>query len=145
MLHAVARAPALAIAEFVRRSGGAAYSSQILTTFGMSQSSLRRRRHALRRLGIVFIENGAGSLYATEELARTASSDSQSITDQLPAKTRVPHAADQRLAACSDSTPSIRARPRWSTSFPAYWAQLEARQAAIWLEDSFAFGFADRV
>jgi len=65
-----ARAPALAIADFVRRSGGAVYSSQILDAFLIGYSSLRRRRAALRRLGIVFVENGAGSFYTTEELAR---------------------------------------------------------------------------
>jgi hypothetical protein len=66
-----ARAPALAIAAFIRRAGGAAYSGEILSAFGISQPTLRRRRAALRRLGIVFIENGSGSLYAMEELAPT--------------------------------------------------------------------------
>jgi hypothetical protein len=65
------RAPALAIAAFVR-SRGAVYSGEILAAFGISESSLRRRRSTLRRLGIVFIENGSGSFYATDELARAA-------------------------------------------------------------------------
>jgi hypothetical protein len=79
-----AKTPALAIADFVRRSGGAVYSSEILGTFGIGYSSLRRRRAALRQLGIVFVENGAGSFYATEELVRQLPVISQSATDRQP-------------------------------------------------------------
>lgn len=74
-----AKTPALAIADFVQKSGGAVYSSEILGTFGISPSSLRRRRPALRRLGIVFVENGAGSFYAVDALAQ-----------QLPATSSFP-------------------------------------------------------
>jgi len=63
------RVPALAIAAFVRENG-AVYSSEILDRFFLSETTLRRRRPELARLGIVFIENGRGSLYATAELAR---------------------------------------------------------------------------
>lgn len=62
------RAPALAIAGFVRENG-AVYSSEILDRFFLSESTLRRRRPELARLGIRFLENGRGSLYATAELA----------------------------------------------------------------------------
>jgi len=63
-----ARAPALAIAAFVRERG-AVYSTEILDRFFLSEMTLRRRRPALARLGICFLENGRGSLYATAELA----------------------------------------------------------------------------
>ena len=63
------RAPALAIAAFVRENG-ARYSSEILDRFFLSESTLRRRRPELARLGIRFLENGRGSFYATAELAR---------------------------------------------------------------------------
>jgi phage terminase large subunit-like protein len=82
-----ARAPALAIADFVRRSGGAVYSSEILDMFHIGYSSLKRRRLALRRLGIVFVENGAGSFYATEDLARQLPHASPSVTDRLSTAT----------------------------------------------------------
>ena len=67
------RVPALAIAAFVREHG-AVYSSEILDRFFLSETTLRRRRPALARLGIRFLENGRGSIYATAEL-----------TDRLPA------------------------------------------------------------
>jgi hypothetical protein len=63
------RTPALAIAAFVRESGGAVYSSEILDRFFLSETTLRRRRPKLARLGIRFLENGRGSIYAAAELA----------------------------------------------------------------------------
>ncbi len=69
------KAPALAIASFVRRREGAASSSEILERFGIGHSTLRRRRAELASLGIVFVEDGNRSLYATREL-----------TYQLPSK-----------------------------------------------------------
>jgi hypothetical protein len=63
------RVPAPAIAAFVRENG-AVYSSEILDRLFLSETTLRRRRPELARLGIAFIENGRGSLYATAELAR---------------------------------------------------------------------------
>jgi hypothetical protein len=63
------RAPALAIAAFVRERG-AVYSTEILDHFFLSETTLRRRRPALARLGIRFLENGRGSFYATAELAK---------------------------------------------------------------------------
>jgi hypothetical protein len=69
------RAPALAIAAFVT-SRGAASSAEILEHFLIDQSTLRRRRAELRRLGIAFVENGSGSYYALAELVRA--------TQQLP-------------------------------------------------------------
>ena len=61
------RVPALAIAAFVRENGA---RSEILDRFFLSESTLRRRRPELARLGIRFLENGRGSFYATAELAR---------------------------------------------------------------------------
>lgn len=61
--------PALAIASYVRRRDGAASSAEILEHFRLSPSTLRRRRPELARLGVVFIEDGNRSLYATRELA----------------------------------------------------------------------------
>ena len=61
--------PALAIASYVRSRDGAASSAEILEHFWISQSTLRRRRPELARLGIVFVEDGNRSLYATRELA----------------------------------------------------------------------------
>jgi hypothetical protein len=63
------RAPALAIAAFVREHG-AVYSTEILDRFLLSEATLRRRRPELARLGIRFLENGRGSIYTTAELAR---------------------------------------------------------------------------
>jgi hypothetical protein len=63
------RVPALAIAAFVRENG-AVYSSEILDRFFLSESTLRRRRPELARLGIRFLENGRGSFYATAELSQ---------------------------------------------------------------------------
>ena len=90
-----ARAPALAIADFVRQRG-AVYSTEILDRFGIGYSSLRRRRLALRWLGIVFVENGAGSFYATEALVRQLPADSaptaealSTTTEPLPTKSGV--------------------------------------------------------
>jgi hypothetical protein len=51
------RVPALAIAAFVREHG-AVYSSEILDRFFLSETMLRRRRPALARLGVRFLENG---------------------------------------------------------------------------------------
>ena len=62
------RVPAVAIAAFVRENG-AAYSGEILDRFFLSQTTLRRRRPELARLGIRFVENGRGSMYVTAELA----------------------------------------------------------------------------
>jgi hypothetical protein len=62
------RVPALAIAAFVRERG-AVYSTEILDHFFLSETTLRRRRPALARLGIRFLKNGRGSVYATAELA----------------------------------------------------------------------------
>jgi hypothetical protein len=56
------QAPALAIAVFVRERG-AAYSAEILNGFDISESTLRRRRSELRRLGLEFIPRGRGSFY----------------------------------------------------------------------------------
>jgi hypothetical protein len=62
------RAPAAAIAFWIRRRG-AAYSGETIDEFGISESTLRRRRSELPALGIEFAENGRGSLYFTAELA----------------------------------------------------------------------------
>src|SRR5204863_5453041 len=61
--------PALAIASYVRERHGAASSAEIMNEFQISPTTLRRRRPELARLGIVFVENGNRSLYATRELA----------------------------------------------------------------------------
>ena len=71
------RVPALAIAAFVRENG-AVYSSEILDRFLLSETTLRRRRPELARLGIRFLENGRGSVYATAKVA------SQLHTGSLP-------------------------------------------------------------
>jgi hypothetical protein len=60
--------PALAIASYVRGRDGAVSSAEILERFWISQSTLRRRRPELARLGIVFVEDGNRSFYATREL-----------------------------------------------------------------------------
>jgi DNA-binding IscR family transcriptional regulator len=73
------KAHALAISAFVRERG-AVYSAEILERFRISESTLRRRRPVLRRLGLVFVENGRGSFYASAELA------SQLPTDYLPSR-----------------------------------------------------------
>jgi hypothetical protein len=44
-------------------------AGEILDRFLMSQSTLRRRRPDLGRLGIVFVERGRGSLYVAPGLA----------------------------------------------------------------------------
>jgi hypothetical protein len=69
------RTPAMAIAAFVRERG-AVYSTEILDHFFLSETTLRRRRPALARLGIRFLENGRGSVYATAELAEQLPSTS---------------------------------------------------------------------
>ena len=61
------KAPALAIAVFVRERG-AAYSGEILNHFDLSEPALRRRRPELRSLGIEFIRRGRGSLYHDSSL-----------------------------------------------------------------------------
>jgi hypothetical protein len=63
------QAPASAIAHFILESGGAS-SSEILLRFMLSESTLRRRRPAIRRYGIVFVECGSGSHYVPAELAQ---------------------------------------------------------------------------
>jgi hypothetical protein len=73
--------PALAIASYVRSRDGAASSAEILERFGFGHSTLRRRRPELRRLGIVFLEDGNRSVFATQELA-----------NQVPTKYRPEHA-----------------------------------------------------
>ena len=62
------RAPALAIASYVRSRYGAASSAEILERFDISHSVLKRRLAELRRLGIVFVEDGKRSFYTTQEL-----------------------------------------------------------------------------
>lgn len=74
MFNDGARVPALAIASYVRRREGAATSAEILAHFGIGQSTLRRRRPALARLGIVFVEDGNRSFYATSELVHQLTS-----------------------------------------------------------------------
>jgi hypothetical protein len=61
------RAHALAIAAFVSERG-AAYSGEILGHFYICESTLRRRRPLLKKLGIEFVENGRGSFYVTASL-----------------------------------------------------------------------------
>jgi hypothetical protein len=63
--------------RFLDSPRGAAYSGEILDEFGISESTLRRRRSELRALGIEFAENGRGSLYFTAELARQLPTTSQ--------------------------------------------------------------------
>jgi hypothetical protein len=55
----------MAIAAFVRRRG-AAHSGELLDEFLLSESTLRRRRPELERLGVRFVENGRGSLYVAD-------------------------------------------------------------------------------
>jgi hypothetical protein len=61
------KAPALAIAVFVRERG-AAYSGEILNHFDLTEQTLRRRRSELGRLGIEFVRRGRGSLYHDSRL-----------------------------------------------------------------------------
>jgi hypothetical protein len=68
-------APAPAIARFILESGGAS-SSEILIRFAISETTLRRRRPAIRRYGIVFVERGSGSYYAPADL--------EQLPDHLP-------------------------------------------------------------
>src|SRR5215211_5519432 len=56
------QAPALAIAVFVRKRG-AAYSAEVLNAFDITESTLRRRRPALRKMGIEFVRRDRGSYY----------------------------------------------------------------------------------
>jgi DNA-binding IscR family transcriptional regulator len=78
------RAPSFAIARFVRAREGIATSAEILERYGLSQSTLRRRRPELARLGIVFISDGNRSMYATRELVRE-------LTDQVPTNCHQKH------------------------------------------------------
>jgi hypothetical protein len=64
------RVPALAIAAFVRDSG-AVYSSEILDRFLLSESTLRRWRPELARLGIRFLENGRSESSSTRRRERS--------------------------------------------------------------------------
>ncbi len=61
-------AHSIAIAAYVREQG-ARYSGDILAPFYIGESTLRRRRPELERLGIVFVQRGRGSFYVTAELA----------------------------------------------------------------------------
>jgi hypothetical protein len=90
------RVPALAIAAFVHERG-AAYSAEILDQFVISEQTLRRRRPELRRLGLVFVENGRGSFYATAEL-----------TDRLPTASL----PDELSAPAPSASHSSEAAPR---------------------------------
>ncbi len=83
--------PALAIAEFVA-DHGPVYSEDLLAHFGLSETSLRRRRPALRRLGIEFVSHGRWSFYATAEtLARFPSARlplaEQNAAERAPVRT----------------------------------------------------------
>jgi len=66
------RAPAIAIASYVLTRNGAS-SQEILEHFQVERTTLRRRRAELRRLGVAFVENGAGSFYVPEGLSAAAS------------------------------------------------------------------------
>lgn len=92
--------PAIAIAAFVRSRDGAASSAEIRERFWISQSTLRRRRPELARLGILFHEDGNRSFYATREL-----------TKQLPSKyqPQEPFSADSS-ALVPEQDPTQRAR-----------------------------------
>ena len=61
-------APALAIANYVRNREGAVSSAEILERFWISQSTLKRRRPELARLGVVFVADGNRSFFAVREL-----------------------------------------------------------------------------
>lgn len=82
------------------RGRGAASSGEILKHFVLSESTLRLRRAELRRLGIIFLEDGNRSLYATLELAY-----------HVPSKYR-PHEAVSVGAGEKRETGSAHARVR---------------------------------
>lgn len=92
------RAPAIAIASFVRGRDGAAYPTEILERFYLAQSTLRRRRPELARLGIVFISDGNRSMYVTRELA-----------DQVPTK-YPPNGATPRRARAAAGAAALEVR-----------------------------------
>jgi DNA-binding GntR family transcriptional regulator len=91
------RAPALAIASSVRARDGAAASAEILEHFALSQSTLRRRWPELARLGIVFVEDGNRSFYATRELTHQ-------LPTNYPPKDRVQAETDARTVRARPST-----------------------------------------
>jgi hypothetical protein len=91
------RVPALAIGALVREHG-AVYSSEILDRFFLSEATLRRRRPALARLGIRFLENGRGSIYAM--------ATSGGIGYTRSAEPKTPH----RGSACPISESTLRRR-----------------------------------
>ena len=63
--------------RFLDSPTGSRLLGGILDEFGISESTLRRRRSELRALGIEFAENGRGSLYFTAELALQLPTTSQ--------------------------------------------------------------------
>jgi hypothetical protein len=82
--------PALAIAAFVERHD-AVSSADLLLHFGIGESTLRRRRPALRRLGVEFVENGRWSFYARADLLARLPATRLPLTDRdAPIRTR-PH------------------------------------------------------
>jgi hypothetical protein len=80
------KAPSIAIASYISSRDGAVSSSEILQRFGVGHSTLKRRRPELRRLGIVFVEDGNRSFYATRQLIK----DFPPSTNQVPTKRRSP-------------------------------------------------------
>ena len=104
--------PALAIAAFVERHD-AVSSADILLHFDIGESTLRRRRPALRRLGIEFVENGRWSFYARADLLARLPATRLPLTDRDAPLRTPPHT--QRARACAgdavhDRTVSARVR-----------------------------------
>jgi hypothetical protein len=91
------RAHAHEIAVYMR-SRGTVFSGEILDKFEMSHKTLRRRRPALERLGIRFVEN-RGSFYRTDP-----------VTGHSPSTT------EQNAPIRTHRTLSTRARARPKTS-----------------------------
>jgi len=99
-------APTAAIAAYVH-DRGAASSAEIFERFGISRSTLRRRRPELARLGVTFVENGNRSYFERAGLT------SQLRTNYRPSANQTAFFATEREQART----SVRRRGRQVSGF----------------------------
>jgi len=98
------RASAEQIAAWVRRQGGPVTPAELRVRYGVGDDTLRRRRDALARLGVVHVEAGRSSHYiASEPVFDPAAGPPDPATDPAivatdPAVRSADPAADGRLA-----------------------------------------------
>lgn len=129
-------APALAIAAYIEERG-AAFSQELLWYFSLGQSTLRRRRPELRRLGIEFVERGRWSFYAPAALLDRYPTarlplDNHNARSHAGGKTPKPDTAGQSARApAREAEPDPPSRPAPTSAQQSPPAPVPARVSTV--------------